>query len=52
MADFWHDANTVRVVRRAPYATSAAKVLPLHRRVLATVITYKIFRTFGIDGFF
>jgi hypothetical protein len=32
MADFWHDANTVRVVRRAPYATSAAKVLPLHRR--------------------
>lgn len=33
MADFWHDANTVRVVRCAPYATSAAKVLPLHRRV-------------------
>jgi hypothetical protein len=33
MADFWQDANTVRVVRRAPYATGAAKVLPLHRRV-------------------
>jgi len=33
MAEFWHDANTVRVVRRAPYATGAAKVLPLHRRV-------------------
>ena len=32
MADFWRDANTVRVVRRAPYATGAAKVLPLHRR--------------------
>jgi len=33
MADFWQDANTVRVVRRAPYTTSAAKVLPLHRRI-------------------
>jgi hypothetical protein len=32
MADFWQDANTVRVVRRAPYATGAAKILPLHRR--------------------
>jgi hypothetical protein len=32
MADFWQDANTVRVVRREPYATGAAKVLPLHRR--------------------
>jgi hypothetical protein len=32
MADFWQDANTLRVVRRAPYATGAAKVLPLHRR--------------------
>lgn len=31
MADFWRDANTVRVVRRPPYATAAAKVLPLHR---------------------
>jgi hypothetical protein len=31
MADFWQDANTLRVVRRAPYATGAAKVLPLHR---------------------
>lgn len=31
MADFWRDANTVRVVRRPPYATTAAKVLPLHR---------------------
>jgi hypothetical protein len=31
MADFWQDARTVRVVRRAPYATGAAKVLPLHR---------------------
>jgi hypothetical protein len=34
MADFWQDANTVRVVRRVPYATGAAKVLPLHRRVV------------------
>jgi hypothetical protein len=31
MADFWQDANTLRVVRRPPYATGAAKVLPLHR---------------------
>jgi hypothetical protein len=31
MADFWRDANTLRVVRRAPYATAAAKVLALHR---------------------
>jgi hypothetical protein len=31
MADFWQDANTVRVVRHTPYATGAAKVLPLHR---------------------
>jgi hypothetical protein len=32
MADFWQDAHTVQVVRKAPYATGAAKVLPLHRR--------------------
>jgi hypothetical protein len=31
LADFWEDARTVRVSRRAPYATSSAKVLPLHR---------------------
>jgi hypothetical protein len=32
LADFWRDANTVRVVRRAPYSIGAAKVLPLHRQ--------------------
>jgi hypothetical protein len=31
MADFWQDANTVRVVRRVPYATGAGKILPLRR---------------------
>ena len=31
MADFWRDANTVRVVRRAPYTTGSGKVLPLRR---------------------
>ncbi len=31
MADFWRDANTVRVVRCTPYATGSGKVLPLHR---------------------
>ncbi len=31
MADFWQDAHTVHVVRRQPYATSSAKILPLHR---------------------
>lgn len=30
MADFWNRAATLRVVRREPYATGAAKVLPLH----------------------
>jgi hypothetical protein len=32
MTDVWQGANTVRVVRREPYATSAAKILPLHVR--------------------
>ncbi len=36
LADFWQDARTVRVARRAPYATSSAKVLPLHRLGPAT----------------
>lgn len=27
---FWQDANTVRISRRTPYATSSAKILPLH----------------------
>jgi hypothetical protein len=31
MADFWRNANTVRVVRRTPYATGPGKILPLHR---------------------
>ena len=30
MATHWRDARTLRVVRREPYATMAAKVLPLH----------------------
>lgn len=30
MADYWRDGRTVRVVRREPHATSAAKVQPLH----------------------
>ena len=32
MTGVWQGANTVRVVRREPYATSAAKILPLHVR--------------------
>ena len=30
MAGLWRHADTLRVVRREPYATGAAKVLPLH----------------------
>jgi hypothetical protein len=30
MARHWRDARTLRVVRREPYATTAAKILPLH----------------------
>ena len=30
MADQWRQAGTIRVWRREPYATSTAKVLPLH----------------------
>ena len=30
MARHWRDAGTLRVVRREPYATMAAKILPLH----------------------
>jgi hypothetical protein len=30
MAGYWRDARTLRVVRREPHATSAAKILPLH----------------------
>jgi hypothetical protein len=30
MADYWRGARTLRVVRREPYATAAAKILPLH----------------------
>jgi hypothetical protein len=30
MADFWREAQTVRVVRRPPRMTSAGKILPLH----------------------
>jgi hypothetical protein len=37
MADFWQDANTVRVVRRVPYVTGAGKVLPLHRRAFRPI---------------
>jgi len=31
MADFWREAETVRVVRRQPEMTDAGKILPLHR---------------------
>ena len=30
MAHHWRDARTLQVVRREPYATMAAKILPLH----------------------
>ncbi|MDQ5821659.1 MAG: hypothetical protein M3540_09475 [Actinomycetota bacterium] len=30
MADVWRDADSVRVVRREPYETAQAKILPLH----------------------
>jgi hypothetical protein len=30
MAEHWRDAGTLRVVRREPHATRAAKILPLH----------------------
>jgi hypothetical protein len=30
MAGKWRDGNTVRVLRREPYATASAKILPLH----------------------
>ena len=30
MADAWRGADTLRVVRREPYETPGAKVLPLH----------------------
>ena len=30
MAGYWRDAQTLRVVRREPVATSVAKILPLH----------------------
>jgi hypothetical protein len=30
MALHWRDARTLRVLRREPYATAAAKILPLH----------------------
>jgi hypothetical protein len=30
MADLWKDGRTVRVIRREPFATRAAKILPLH----------------------
>lgn len=30
MAAFWRDGETLQVVRREPYATHSAKVLPLH----------------------
>ena len=30
MTDIWRQAGAVRVVRREPYTTSAAKILPLH----------------------
>jgi hypothetical protein len=36
MADVWRDADTLRVVRREPHATSAAKVLPLDARAIMT----------------
>jgi hypothetical protein len=30
MVDFWKKGDTLRVVRREPYATSVSKILPLH----------------------
>ena len=30
MAEVWRDGETLRVVRREPYATAAGKILPLH----------------------
>jgi hypothetical protein len=30
MSDVWRNADTLRVVRREPYATGALKLLPLH----------------------
>ena len=30
MAKCWQEGHTVRVVRREPYITGAAKILPLH----------------------
>ena len=30
MAAYWRDARTLRVVRREPHATAAAKIMPLH----------------------
>jgi hypothetical protein len=30
MVDVWRDAESVRVVRRQPYETAQAKILPLH----------------------
>lgn len=30
MAELWKDGRTVRVIRREPFATRAAKILPLH----------------------
>jgi hypothetical protein len=30
MADVWRDGKTLRLVRREPYQTAAAKILPLH----------------------
>jgi hypothetical protein len=30
MADIWRESDTLRVVRREPYQTAAAKILPLH----------------------
>ena len=32
MADEWRQGDTLRVVRRAPYETGSAKILPLHVR--------------------
>jgi hypothetical protein len=30
MADLWRDGQTLRVVRREPFITGAAKILPIH----------------------
>jgi hypothetical protein len=30
MTDQWQQVRTLRVIRRPPYATTSAKVLPLH----------------------